>query len=255
MRRFGLIGRKLGHSFSAKYFAEKFEREGLSAECEYSLYELSEIGQVEGFVGSTPSLVGFNVTIPYKQQVFKFLDEVDPAAEAIGAVNVVKVKREQGRIALKGYNTDVIGFSESIRPLLQPHHTHALVLGTGGASKAVHYALQQLGVTTMAVSRTRGEHILAYEDLTPEVLLQYKVIVNTTPLGMHPKEDECPALDYSVINEQYLLFDVIYNPEKTLFLQRGEQAGATICNGMDMLIGQAKAAWRIWNASEPAEAL
>ena len=241
---YGLIGYPLGHSFSKGYFTDFFSREGVNAE--YKNFELPQIEDLLQILEHEPHLQGFNVTIPYKQQIFRFLDEVDSAAEAIGAVNVVKVKRERGNIFLKGYNTDVIGFSESIRPLLQPHHTHALVLGTGGASKAVHYALQQLGVKTMAVSRTRGEDILAYSDLTPEVLSQYKVIVNTTPLGLHPKIDECPALDYSVINDQYLLFDVIYNPAKTLFMQRGEQAGATICNGMDMLIGQAKAAWNIW---------
>lgn len=253
MRTYGLIGYPLGHSFSKGYFTDFFSREGINAE--YKNFELPQIDDLLQVLEHEPHLQGFNVTIPYKRQIFRFLDEVDPAAEAIGAVNVVKVKREQEGVYLKGYNTDVVGFSESIRSLLQPHHTHALVLGTGGASKAVHYALQQLGLVTTAVSRTRGEHILAYADLTPEVLAQYKVIVNTTPLGMHPKMDECPALDYSVINDQYLLFDVIYNPDKTLFLQRGEQAGATICNGMDMLIGQAKAAWRIWNERETVEGL
>ena len=192
------------------------------------------------------TLQGFNVTIPYKQQVFAFLDELSDAARAIGAVNVVKVTRHNEGLHLKGYNTDYIGFTDSIRPHLKPHHTHALILGTGGASKAVDYALRQLGLKTQYVSRTAREDLITYEELTPELMAQYTVIVNTTPLGMHPKVDECPPLDYALLTPQHLLYDVVYNPAKTLFLQRGEEAGAATCNGMDMLIGQAKAAWRIW---------
>lgn len=244
MKTYGLIGYPLGHSFSRGYFTEHFSREGIDAE--YKNFELPNIEALTHVLQSESTLQGFNVTIPYKQQVFPYLNELDAAAQAIGAVNVVKVTRHNGDINLKGYNTDHIGFAESIHPYLKPHHTHALILGTGGASKAVAYALGQLGITTRLVSRTSREEILSYDELTPDLLTQYTVIVNTTPLGMHPNIDECPPLDYTQLTTRHLLYDVVYNPAKTLFLQRGEAAGATICNGMAMLIGQAKAAWKIW---------
>lgn len=242
---YGLIGYPLGHSFSKGYFTHFFEQQEIDAE--YKNFELPSIEALPTILNDEPALRGFNVTIPYKQQVIPYLHELDTAAETIGAVNVVKVTRCNDHIYLKGYNTDVIGFSDSISPLLQSHHTHALILGTGGASKAVAYALQQLGLGIQYVSRTSREGILSYDELTPEIMARHTVIVNTTPLGMHPKTDECPPLDYTQITSRHLLFDVVYNPEKTLFLQSGEQAKATICNGMAMLIGQAKAAWRIWN--------
>lgn len=242
---YALIGYPLGHSFSKGYFTHFFEQQEIDAE--YKNFELSSIEALPTILNDEPALRGFNVTIPYKQQVIPYLHELDTAAETIGAVNVVKVTRCNDHIHLKGYNTDAIGFSDSISPLLQSHHTHALILGTGGASKAVAYALQQLRLGIQYVSRTSREGILSYDELTPEIMARHTVIVNTTPLGMHPKIDECPPLDYTQITSRHLLFDVVYNPEKTLFLQRGEQAGATICNGMAMLIGQAKAAWRIWN--------
>ncbi|MBR5234820.1 MAG: shikimate dehydrogenase [Bacteroidaceae bacterium] len=245
MDTYGLIGYPLGHSFSKGYFTRFFEEEQIGAE--YKNFELPKISELTQVLSEETTLRGFNVTIPYKQQVMTFLDEVDPAAIAIGAVNVVKVTRHEGKLHLKGYNTDAIGFADSIRPLLKPHHTHALILGTGGASKAVDYALRQMGIETRFVSRTPSADTFSYADLTPEVLRHYTVIVNTTPLGMHPKVDACPPLDYSQLSERHLLFDAVYNPAKTKFLQQGEQAGATICNGMEMLIGQAKAAWRIWN--------
>lgn len=244
MNTYGLIGYPLGHSFSKRYFTNFFTQQGLDAE--YKNFELPCIEQLSEVLQSEPMLCGFNVTIPYKQQIFPYIHELDDAAQAIGAVNVVKVMRRDGNIHLKGYNTDHIGFADAIRPLLKPHHTHALILGTGGASKAVEYALHQLGIETQCVSRTAREDIITYEELTPKLMAQYTVIVNTTPLGMHPKTEECPPLDYSQIGSKHLLYDVVYNPEKTLFLNHGEKAGATISNGMSMLIGQAKAAWRIW---------
>ena len=244
MQTYGLIGYPLGHSFSRGYFTDFFSREGLDAE--YKNFELPSIEALAEVLETEATLQGFNVTIPYKLQVFPYLDELSEAAQAIGAVNVVKVIHKEGKRYLKGYNSDYIGFSDSIRPLLRPHHTHALILGTGGASKAVDYALRKLGLKTQYISRTAREGILSYNDLTPELTAQYTVIVNTTPLGMHPKMDECPPLDYSQITPHHLLYDVIYNPTKTLFLQHGEEHGATISNGMDMLIGQAKAAWQIW---------
>ena len=245
MKTYGLIGYPLGHSFSRGYFTDYFGREGIEAE--YKNFELPNIEQLAEVLQTEPTLQGFNVTIPYKQQVFSYLSELSEAAQAIGAVNVVKVMRRDEGLYLKGYNTDYIGFTDSIRPNLKPHHTHALILGTGGASKAVDYALRKLGLKTQYVSRTAREGIIAYDELTPELMAQYTVIVNTTPLGMHPKVDECPPLDYAQLTPQHLLYDVVYNPAKTLFLQRGEEHGATICNGIDMLIGQAKAAWKIWN--------
>lgn len=244
MNTYGLIGYPLGHSFSRGYFTDFFAQQGIDAE--YKNFELPSIRLLSEVLQSEPALRGFNVTIPYKQQVFPYLDELDDAARAIGAVNVVKVTRQDGDIRLKGYNTDHIGFADSIRPFLKPHHTHALILGTGGASKAVDYALRQMGLQTQFVSRTAREGIITYEALTPELMTRYTVIVNTTPLGMHPKTEECPPLDYTQIGDKHLLYDVVYNPEKTLFLHRGEEQGATVCNGMSMLLGQAKAAWRIW---------
>lgn len=244
MKTYGLIGYPLGHSFSRGYFTDFFAQQAIEAE--YKNFELPSIEQLPSLLESKETLCGFNVTIPYKQQVFAYLDELDEAAQAIGAVNVVKVIDKEGKQYLKGYNSDYIGFTESIRPLLKPHHTRALILGTGGASKAVNFALRQMGIETLYVSRTAREGIITYNDLTPELMAQHTIIVNTTPLGMHPKVNECPPIDYSTITEQHLLYDVIYNPTKTLFLQHGEEHGATISNGMDMLIGQAKAAWKIW---------
>lgn len=244
MKTYGLIGHPLGHSFSRGYFTDFFANQGIDAE--YKNFELSSIEQLPTLLESEKTLCGFNVTIPYKLQIFPYLDELDTAAQAIGAVNVVKVIHKDGKRHLKGYNSDYIGFANSIRPLLKPHHTHALILGTGGASKAVDYALRQLGMKTIFVSRTERENIISYDRLTPGTLEKHTVIVNTTPLGMHPKVDECPPLDYSLITSRHLLYDVIYNPAKTLFLQHGEEREAMICNGMEMLIGQAQAAWNIW---------
>lgn len=244
MDTYGLIGYPLGHSFSRGYFTDFFAQQGIDAE--YKNFELPRIELLTNVLKSEPTLRGFNVTIPYKQQVFSYLNELDDAARAIGAVNVVKVIHHDGEVYLKGYNTDHIGFADSIRPFIQPHHTHALILGTGGASKAVCYALRQMGLDTRFVSRTAREGVITYDELTPELMAQHTVIVNTTPLGMHPNVDECPPLNYSQISKRYLLYDVIYNPEETLFLRRGAEQGATICNGMEMLIGQAKAAWHIW---------
>lgn len=245
MNTYGLIGYPLGHSFSKGYFTEFFTKQAIDAE--YKNFELPSIELLPNILKAEKTLCGFNVTIPYKQQIFNYLDEIDEAAQTIGAVNVVKVMRHNEGIHLKGYNSDYIGFIDSIRPLLTPQHTHALILGTGGASKAVDYALRQLGMKTLFVSRTEKEDILSYDKLTPEILEKYTIIINTTPLGMFPKVNECPPLDFTSIGSKHLLYDVIYNPERTLFIQYGEERGATTCNGMDMLIGQAKAAWEIWD--------
>lgn len=236
MRHFGIIGFPLLHSFSAKYFSEKFVREGIEAE--YSLYPVEKLTE-EKMNELMRSLDGMNVTMPYKQTVIQYLDRLDETAEAIGAVNVI-----HDRI---GYNTDCLGFIESIRPLLRPDNKKALVLGTGGASKAVCYGLRKLGISPTLVSRTPKDGMLGYDKLTEPIMKEYTVIVNCTPLGMAPETDTFPAIPYQWISARHLLFDCVYNPEETLFLQKGKAQGATIRNGMEMLVGQAQAAWKIWN--------
>ena len=236
MRHFGIIGFPLEHSFSAKYFSDKFAREGIDAEfCLYPLKELTD----ERMKALMSSLDGFNVTMPYKQAIIPYLVRLDETAQAVGAVNVV----HEG----VGYNTDCIGFMESIRPLLRPTDRHALVLGTGGASKAVCYGLRQLGLCPTLVSRTPSEGMLGYDALTKEVMAHHTVIVNCTPLGMLPNIDSCPNIPYERLSARHLLFDCVYNPEQTIFLQKGKAQGALVKNGMEMLIGQAQAAWKIWN--------
>jgi len=236
MRHYGIIGYPLQHSFSAKYFNEKFEREGIEAE--YSLYPV----QVESLKLKVESLLasldGFNVTLPYKQAIIPYLDRLDETAQAVGAVNVV-YKRV-------GYNTDCLGFIESIRPLIRDFDRKALVLGTGGASKAVCYGLKSLGISPTLVSRTPKDGMLGYNDLTAEVMREHTIIVNSTPLGMFPDVNSCPEIPYEQLTARHLLFDCIYNPEVTLFLRKGQEQGATIQNGIGMLLGQAKAAWEIW---------
>ena len=236
MRHYGIIGFPLLHSFSAKYFNEKFATEKIEAE--YSLFPMKELTS-EGVNELMDSLDGFNVTLPHKQAIIPFLDRLDETAEMIGAVNVV-----HKRI---GYNTDCLGFMASIRPLLRDFDRKALVLGTGGASKAVCYGLRKLGITPTLVSRTPKEGMFGYEELNAEIMDTHSIIVNCTPLGMYPDIDSCPPIPYTLISAQHLLFDCVYNPEETLFLRKGKEQGATIQNGIGMLIGQAKEAWKIWN--------
>ena len=236
MRHFGIIGYPLIHSFSAKYFNEKFESEKIDAE--YSLYPTENLTG-ERMNELMNSLDGMNVTMPYKKDVIAYLDRLDETAEAIGAVNVI-----HDRV---GYNTDCLGFIDSIRPLLREYDKKALVLGTGGASKAVCFGLKKLGISPTLVSRTPQEGMLGYDDLTETVMSDYTVIVNCTPLGMAPEEETFPPIPYEYISARHLLFDCVYNPEETLFLQKGKAQGATTRNGMEMLYGQAKAAWKIWN--------
>lgn len=246
MNQYGLIGYPLGHSFSVGYFNEKFKAEHIDAE--YLNFEIPSIDRFVEVVEEHPNLCGLNVTIPYKQQVIPFLDELDKTAASIGAVNVIKVIRlPKGKVKLVGYNSDVIGFCQSIEPLLTAHHTHALVLGTGGASRAVTYGLKSLGLQPVYVSRTKRENILCYNDLSPEVMVQYSVIVNTSPVGMYPKVDQCPDIPYNLLTPNHLLYDLIYNPDETLFLKKGKAHGAVTKNGLEMLLLQAFAAWNIWN--------
>jgi len=245
-RKFGLIGFPLSHSFSRKFFTEKFSNEGIDAE--YLNFELENILQLSHVIASHPDLVGINVTIPYKEQVIKFLDSIDESASQIQAVNTIKIHRSGHRVSLHGFNTDIQGFQESIRPLLQKYHQKALVLGTGGASKAVVKALENLKIDTILVSRNpeeKGE--LAYSDLDEDVMASYKIIINTTPIGSYPNVEGCPAIPFELITPKHLLFDLVYNPEVTEFLKLGKQRGATIKNGLEMLHLQALASWEIWN--------
>ncbi len=245
MKTYGLIGYPLEHSFSAQFFAEKFRTEGIKAE--YLNFEMPTVtDHLRQFIAQTPTLCGLNVTIPHKQAVIPLLDELSPEAQEIGAVNVIHIKREYGRIILKGYNSDTIGFTHSIKPLLQAHHKQALILGTGGASKAIVYSLRKMGITPVYVSRTPLAGQLAYKDITPEVLAAHTVVVNCSPVGMHPHTDEAPALPYEALTPNHLLYDLVYNPLETKFLRLGREQGATIKNGLEMLHLQALAAWIFW---------
>lgn len=245
MRRFGLIGRKLSHSFSAKYFAEKFERESLSAECRYDLFEMEDISCVEEFIASTEGLIGFNVTIPYKQQVIPYLTSMSDEARNIGAVNCVKLLPDDSRV---GYNTDVDGVRVSLDKLLCADEVEsALVLGTGGASQAVQYVLAERGISFSLVSRDATKGNIAYDDLTPDIIAANRLIINTTPVGMYPHHDQAPDIPYEELTPNHYLFDLVYNPGRTLFLERGAARGAHTLSGLDMLYAQAESAWKIWN--------
>lgn len=246
MQQYGLFGHPLGHSFSRGYFTDKFSKEKIDAE--YLNFDIESIDKYIEILDAHPDLCGHNVTIPYKQQVIPFLDELSEEARAIGAVNVVRVGMKDGKRWLKGYNSDVIGFVESIRQLIQPHHRKALILGTGGASKAVRYGLEnKLDIEIMYVSRTPHDGMLTYGDINEETINEYNVIVNCSPCGMHPHTDECPMLPYQSMNERNLLYDLVYNPEETLFMKKGREQGATVKNGLEMLIRQAEASWDFWH--------
>ena len=242
MKRFGLIGKKLGHSFSAKYFAEKFEREGL-LECDYSLYELPEIECVMEFM-LMPDLVGFNVTIPYKQQIIPYLDALDAQAREVGAVNCVKIERDGRRV---GYNTDVDGIRLSLDKLLGEEKVFAaLILGTGGASQAVQYVLRERGIDYKVVSREKGKADLTYDELTQDVMATHRLIINASPVGMYPACDNCPNIPYAMLSGSHYLFDLVYNPLTTRFMELGAEQGAATLSGIDMLYAQAESAWKIW---------
>ncbi len=247
MNTYGLIGYPLGHSFSRKFFTEKFAKEGIDAQ--YLNFEIPSIEEFPNIIKNNPTLKGLNVTIPYKQQVMQYLDDISEEAKAIGAVNVVKCQLStvNCQLHLTGYNSDVIGFVNSIKPLLKPHHKKALILGTGGASKAIRYGLEKkLGMKTLFVSRSARKGMITYEEVTAEVLKEYEVIVNCSPVGMYPHVDECPALPYEAMNENNLLYDLVYNPLETLFMKKGAAQGATVKNGLEMLHLQAIASWEFW---------
>jgi shikimate dehydrogenase len=241
MRQFGLIGYPLSHSFSKKYFTEKFEKEGLN-DCRYDNYSIASITELSELLKSIP-LEGLNVTIPYKEQVLPFLSGASAMVKEVKACNCIKI--EAGRLI--GYNTDVTGFEVSLKARLAPHHKNALILGTGGAAKAIEYVLKKLGIHYRYVSRNATAGNLSYDNVTPGLLETHTLVINTTPLGMYPNIHQLPFLPYHALGSNHYLFDLVYNPEKTLFLQRGEERGAVIKNGYDMLLIQAEESWKIWN--------
>lgn len=246
MNTYGIVGNPLVQSFSPRFFAEKFQREGINAE--YLKFEIQDISLFPQIISSNSNLKGLNVTIPYKEKVIPFLDELDPQAKEIGAINVVKVARENGQIKLIGYNSDIIGFQNSIIPFIKKEiHKKALILGTGGASKAVAKGLENMGLEYMFVSRTKKDEQFTYEELDEDVFGEYKVIVNTSPLGTYPDVDVSPDIPYRYLTSDHLLYDLVYNPAETKFLRLGKEKGATIKNGAEMLELQALAAWDIWN--------
>jgi shikimate dehydrogenase len=243
MKRYGLIGYPLSHSFSKKYFEEKFRQEGIT-DCAYELFPIESIEQLTDVLHAHPDLHGLNVTIPYKELVIPFLHDTSHLPNGLRACNCVRI--EDGR--LTGFNTDIIGFEKSFMPLLKPHHKQALVLGSGGAASAVAFTLERLGINYKIVSRSRGSRsALTYDDLNESIMATHHVIVNTTPLGMYPGTDAYPPLPYEYIGPEHYLYDVVYNPAKTAFLRKGEERGAATRNGAEMLVIQAEESWKIWS--------
>lgn len=262
MTEYGLIGYPLGHSFSQRFFREKFTRENIDAD--YLNFETEDISALRSVIAQHPTLCGLNVTIPHKQAVMHMLDEIDIDAAAIGAVNTIFISPQTQKLI--GFNTDHIGFSESIKPLLKPCHEKALVLGTGGASKAIVFALQRLGITPTYVSRSISQSSLhdkaatseqctisrmTYADITPEVMAEHKLIINCTPLGMYPKTDVAPEIPYRSLTSDHLLYDLVYNPPITRFMALGRKQGAVVKNGQEMLERQAIASYNIWTHNSP----
>jgi shikimate dehydrogenase len=246
MRKFGLIGYPLGHSFSKKYFSEKFIRENIS-DCQYENYPLTNIDLLNELISGNSDIQGLNVTIPYKSAVKKYLDFIDEQARSVGAVNVLKFIRSGNKVISKGFNTDIDGFRNSILPYLGERVTNALVLGTGGGAKAVCYVLGKLGIKITSADIIKIEGVLNYSEITDNILMSNQLIVNTTPLGMFPDILGKPDLNYSCLNKNHILFDLVYNPELTSFLKAGREQGCTTISGIKMLYSQAERAWDIWN--------
>lgn len=241
MHKYGLLGRNISYSFSRTYFTEKFNRENINAQ--YVNFDIPSISDFPSILQNNEQLRGLSVTIPYKQEIFPYLDGLSPIAREIGAVNTVNFTQE----GLIGHNTDYYGFLESIRPFLKDHHKQALILGTGGASKAVQYALESVGIKTLKVSRRSKTGIITYQELNPETFESYQIIVNCTPLGTHPNIIDIPPIKTEFLSSQHLVYDLIYNPAKTALMHRAEEKGAQVSNGYQMLLLQAEEAWRIWN--------
>lgn len=242
---YGIIGFPLGHSFSKRYFTEKFRQGNINAE--YLNFELRDISEVAAILSKYQSLKGFNVTIPYKQAILPFLDDISEEARKVGAVNCVKIIRQNSHPRVIGYNTDIYGFKNALLRFIPGNISNALILGNGGAAKAVRYVLRELNIHTLTVSRTpHSPNEISYSEIAP-LLPEYHLIVNTTPLGTWPEIQTCPTLPYSLLTPRHYLFDLVYNPENTLFMQQGAAYGAHTCNGLDMLISQAEKGWEIWN--------
>lgn len=242
---YGLVGKSLGHSYSERYFTDKFNREGTNA-C-YVNFEMDDVAGLRNLFESRQDICGLNVTVPYKTEVIRLLDRLDEKAKAIGAVNVIKPVRSDGRLELVGYNTDADGFEHALRPLLPDFPVKALILGTGGAAKAVKFVLDRMGIESKSVSRTSSFDNLGYYELSPSVMDSHLLIVNCTPVGMSPDISSCPEIPYANISPEHILFDLVYNPETTLFLKKGIEHGAKVTNGLDMLYRQAEESWKIWN--------
>jgi len=245
MDTYGILGYPLGHSFSKKYFTNKFEKESVDAV--FLNFELPSVQDFPDVLAQYPNLKGFCVTIPYKQEILQLLDETDPLAKRIGAVNSVQIIRENEKIKLVGYNTDIHGFTESLQVFLAGIKPKALILGTGGVSKAVATGLEKMGISYQFVSRTTTNESLSYNMLSPEIMSNCQLIVNCTPLGTHPKEDTCPDIPYELLTKNHFLYDVVYNPAETLFMKKGAKQGAKTHNGLEMLHLQAERNWAIWN--------
>jgi len=266
MKYYGLIGYPLTHSFSKKYFTEKFEKEKIP-EHVYDLYELSNLSDFPELLRANPKLCGLNVTVPHKIGVVRYMDWVSPEAKEVGAVNCIRISAESpvaaafsGEVGiqdhdfkLEGFNTDVYGFEHSLKPLLKKHHTKALLLGNGGAARAVKCVLDKLGIEYILVTRKAGRDHVLFKDLTKKMMQEHTLIINTTPVGTSPHVDECPPIPYEHITADHLLYDLIYNPEQTLFLTKGLEQGAAIKNGYEMLLLQAEKSWEIWKSNEVAQ--
>ena len=247
MKRYGLIGYPLSHSFSSDYFSEKFFREGLN-DITYDLFPLNSIENILQLVNDIKELKGLNVTIPYKQKVIPFLTSIDDIAKNIGAVNTILIERKTD-ILLHGYNTDVFGFEESLKPLLKNHHSKALILGTGGAASSVAFVLKKSGIEYIFVSRRKSclPSIITYSDLNKEIISTHNIIINATPLGMFPEVENAPDIPYNFLTKEHILYDLIYNPSETFFIKKGKEKGASVTNGLQMLYLQAEKSWEIWN--------
>jgi len=250
MIKFGLIGYPLSHSFSQKYFTEKFQNAG-DKDRSYENFPIADINLFPFLVENDLELIGLNVTIPYKESVMPFLHQIDAKAKEVGAVNTVKIERREKVLILTGYNTDIYGFENALKPLLEDHHKKALILGTGGASKAIKYVLRQLNIEYVSASiEELKENEISYSAIDEKLMTDCKIIINATPLGTYPNVDSCPDIPYQYIGVNHLLFDLVYNPETTLFLQKGRFQGAKIKNGLEMLHLQAEKAYLIWNSNE-----
>jgi shikimate dehydrogenase len=246
MRKFGLIGYPLGHSFSKKYFTDKFDRENIS-DCIYENYPVSDLSNFPELINSESELCGLNVTIPYKSDIFMYLDVISPEADEIGAVNVIKIRRGEGKPRLYGYNSDITGIADSLVPYISSSARHALVLGTGGSSLAVCYVLQKLGLEVVKISRNKKAGAITYSEITDLLLKETDIIVNTTPLGMFPDISSAPPINYALLSPHHILFDLVYNPELTTFLKMGREQGSVTISGLKMLYSQAERSWLIWN--------